>query len=88
MAQQQEQLGQRNEQMLGREHALGHEGCMVLHGVVASSAGSIVRDDWRQHCQQLCHRLEDALFSAAALVISFEAMLHLGRDRKMNGPRF
>ena len=88
MAQQQEQMGQSNEQLLGREHAMDREGCMVSHGVVAGSAGNIVRNDWQQHCQQLCHRLEEALFSAAALAIRCDAMLHLGRVRKIDGPRF
>ena len=63
-------------------------GCMVSHGVVAGSAGNIERDDWQQHCQQLCHRLEEALFSAAALAIRCDAMLHLGRVQKIDGPRF
>ena len=86
VAQQQEQLGQCNVQLLGRVHELDREGCMVSHGVVAGSADDIVRDEWQQHCQQLCHRLEEALFSAAALAIRCDAMLHLGRVQKIDGP--
>ena len=67
-----------------------HAGSRRLHGVARNrrrfSTGNIVRDDWQQHCQQLCHRLEEALFRAAALAIRCNAMLHLGHVQKIGGP--
>ena len=88
MAQQQEQLDQCNEQLPGREHAMDNEDCMMPNGVVAGSAGDIVSESWKQHLQQHCHRLQEALFRAAALAIHFETMIHPGRVQKMDGPRF
>ena len=88
VAQQQKQLSQCNEQLLGSGHALDREGCLVSHGVVADSADNIGRDDWQKHCQQPCHRLEAVLFRATALAIRCDAMLHLGRVQKIDGPRF
>ena len=88
VAQQLEQLSQCNVQLLGREHALDCEGCIVLHGVADGSAGDILRDDWKQHFQQLCHRLEEALFNAAALAPSCDARIHLGRVQQIDGSRF
>ena len=61
---------------------------MVSHGVVDGSAGDIVRDDWKQHCQLLCHRLGEALFNAAALAPSCDAMIRLGRVQQIDGSRF
>ena len=48
LAQQQQQLGQCNEQLLGREHAQGNEDRTMLNVDVDGSAGNIENDDRQQ----------------------------------------
>ena len=65
MAQQQEQLGQYNEQLLGCTHTETRRQHDAAWRRRRFGRQRSVRDDWQQHLQQLCHRLQQALFNAA-----------------------
>ena len=67
VAQQQQQLVECNEQLLGREHAQGQESSTMLHNDVGGPTDTIENDTDSNIYQQHCPRLNTANFRAAVL---------------------